>query len=115
MEILRKLESITQELFDLLQVNNDSDRDKLIEEITTMVEQRDSLIVQLPTPFNVEEKKVVEKIMKQDEFIKEQMAIIFKLVKKDIALLKQQKLLNKGYNNPYQSLNNDGMFFDKKK
>lgn len=115
MEHLQKLESITQELFVLVQDSGNHDRDELIEKITNKIEQRDVLILQLPTPFSDEEKKIVDRIMKQDQIIKERLASIFLSVKKDIALLKQQKLQNKGYTNPYQNFNNDGMFFDKKK
>lgn len=115
MEILQKLESLTQELLELVQDERNRDRDNLIEEITEKIEQRDTLIVQLSKPFDDNTKLVVERIMKQDEQIKEQLAVILLSVKKDIALLKKQKLQNKGYANPYESLANDGMFFDKKK
>ncbi len=115
MNILQKLGLVTQELLEILENEQQENREYVIEQITNKLLERDNLLAELNRPFNDQEKLIVEQIMLKDRIISEKMALIFQDVKNDIIVLKKQKSSNIGYNNPYEKSSFDGMFFDKKK
>ncbi|WP_182199655.1 flagellar protein FliT [Paraliobacillus salinarum] len=114
-ERMNQLYTVSNELLDLLDKTVD-EREDVIDEISVLLENRDSLIEKIKPPYTTEEKEIGAKLISLDKKINQQLNGLFDDIKLDMRSLKKQKNSNKKYMNPYHSLTNyDGSFVDKRK
>jgi len=111
MEALKQCYAITTELIELLKKEKEVDMAK----VDQLLEQRQACLTILTPPTTESEKKVGQALLQQD---KELLTMLQKAkisVQKELRDLKFKKASNQKYVNPYQSLQIDGMFYDKRK
>lgn len=115
MNTVQTLFSITTQLADLTSnVPSQENRDDVIEQIFSLLDERDALIPTVQSELSNEEKEIMKQIVDLNEQINQSMNSILSDIKKDIIGLKGQKKAHTQYINPYKSLNNVSAFFDKK-
>ena len=116
MTIVQQIYELTVSLYSFLNENNhkEDNRDQLIEEVEKRLAERKLLLDQMKPPFSETDQKLGADIAVYDEKIQ----ILFKEtlngIQRDINLIKQKKIQNKRYENPYGTSYEDGIFFDKR-
>jgi flagellar protein FliT len=114
--VVAELFSVTKELYELLeQPARKEKRDETIEAIQRLLAQRDVLIQQLQPPYSEEEQELGMQMVSLNEAIAEKLQQLKQQIQEDLKAIKQKKMANQNYMNPYQSLAIDGMFYDKKR
>ncbi|MFE8701654.1 flagellar protein FliT [Cytobacillus sp. FJAT-54145] len=103
----------TEDLVHLLQIS--PDRDEVLLTIESGFLEREEYLKGINPPFTQEDKELYIKIQKLEVELqallnKEKLAI-----QKDIKDLSIKKQTSNKYTNPYESINQDGMFYDKRK
>lgn len=115
MDINQTLFSVTTQLAELASnVPSQEKRDEVIDQIFTLLEERDALLPQVEPPKNENERLIINKVVELNSQINVSMNRILADIKKDLTGLKEQKKAHTQYINPYKSLNNVSAFFDKK-
>lgn len=117
MNRLVSLQETTIELHDLLEKHStEAERDNTIEQATSLLAKRESLMEQVLPPYSPEEQVAGREIVELNTAIQQQLNKLFETVKMDIKTIKQKKKSNGKYSNPYQmTAGSDGMFLDRKK
>lgn len=117
MNALKAYIKITDVLLERLQRTQlHKERERLIEEITALIEERETLTLDITPPFSEEEERLGQHAIALDKQLKEELQLLFQAIKKDMRIAKQQQRSNKSYLNPYQHVANyDGKFLDSKK
>jgi flagellar protein FliT len=114
--VVFELFNVTKELYELLeQPAGKEKRDETIEAIQRLLSQRDVLIQQLQPPYSEEEQELGMQMVSLNEMINEKLRQLKQQIQQDLKAIKQKKMANQNYMNPYQSLAIDGMFYDKKR
>jgi flagellar protein FliT len=114
--VVSELYSVTKELYELLeQPARKEKRDEMIEAIQRLLSQRDVLIQQLQPPYSEEEQELGMQMVSLNEAIGEKLQQLKQQIQQDLKSLKQKKMANQNYMNPYEPLAIDGMFYDKKR
>ncbi|MBB6453617.1 flagellar protein FliT [Salirhabdus euzebyi] len=91
------------------------DSDKLLEEINSFLEQRDSLIKGVKPPYTEEEQVLGNELVQLDKEIQATLQTLLLKLKGSMKQVQNQKGNTQKYMNPYKNLSNiDGMFFDKR-
>lgn len=113
---VQEVYDLTKKLFQLVE-NKDAieERDHLIEKITSLLDEREQILHDVKPPFTDEERLKAAQIMKWNERVNSEFIKIKAEVQNDMAKLKQKKATTAKYTNPYQNVNIDGMFYDKRK
>jgi len=97
MEALKQCYAITNELVELLKGEAEVDTEK----VNQLLDQRQACLSLLTSPTTETEKKIGQALLQQDKEL--------------VALLQKEKQSIQKELNPYQSLQTDGMFYDKRK
>lgn len=106
---------ISQKLMNLLETDiHDEQREKFLNEINDLLNQRKQLLSQFPPQPNMDERAKTE-LMELEQVIQSLMKNQKELIKRDIKTLQVKKRNNNQYANPYDNLSIDGMFLDRKK
>jgi flagellar protein FliT len=114
--VVSELFTVTKELHELLyQSISKEQRDETIEAIQRLLDERDSLIGQLQPPYSEEEQELGMQMVSLNEAIAEKLQQLKQQIQQDLKAIKQKKMANQNYMNSYQSLEIDGMFYDKKR
>ncbi|MED4402781.1 flagellar protein FliT [Metabacillus fastidiosus] len=116
MSAVGQVYDLTEKLFHL--VENEvkaEDRDELIEEISSLLDEREDLLKDVVPPFTEEEQLKGKQIVLWNERINSEFIKIKAEVQKSISNLKKTKTTTQKYVNPYQNTSLDGMFYDKRK
>lgn len=111
MEALKRCYAITNELVELLKGELEVDTEK----VNQLLDQRQACLTLLTPSTTETEKKIGQALLQQD---KELVALLQKekqSIQKEIRSLEYKKKSNQKYVNPYQALQTDGMFYDKRK
>lgn len=91
-------------------------RDTVIEQIQKLLQQRETLLLELKKPFTKEETLLGQKLVDINKEVQEKMDQHFTALKLEMKQIKKQKHSNKNYVNPYRNVAvMDGMYLDKKK
>lgn len=116
MNRLEKLYQVTQKLETLLNQNIDTaNREQIIGEINTLVEERGQYMSNLVSPYTESEKALGEKLLILNEHIQGKLDALFEELKEEMKQVKKQKKSNQSYTNPYENMQAiDGMFMDLK-
>lgn len=111
-----ELFQVTKQLYDLLDEPIPKEaRDETIDMIRHLLGRRDELIEQLQPPYSDEEQELGMEIVMLNETIDQRLHGLKQQIYQDLKAMKQKKMANQNYLNPYQSLSVDGMFYDKKR
>ncbi|WP_433744766.1 flagellar protein FliT [Falsibacillus pallidus] len=106
--------AVTKKLYDLTQKDLDASREETIAEVEKLLLERESLLPEVVPPFSPEEEKMGKQMLVWNEAISEKLLLIKRLINKDINGLEKKKTTAKRYTNPYENMNFDGMFYDKR-
>jgi flagellar protein FliT len=108
---------ITKELFGILTAPNsgEQDRDKKIERIEHLIDKREGLLKDIQPPFSEEERNLGQQIIKMNKAIDHKLSILREEIKRDMNGINKKKTNVRKYSNPYQNLQQDGVYYDKKK
>lgn len=111
------LHETTTALYELVQkLPSQKERDTAIEQITSLLEKRTTLINEIKPPYSAEEMKLGKDIVSMNTFIDTQLVQLQEMIKQDIQNAKKKKQSQKKYVNPYNSMTTlDGAFYDKRK
>ncbi|MEW4221536.1 flagellar protein FliT [Rossellomorea marisflavi] len=104
--------AITKQMKDLLE--GKEDRDFKIESIEDLLEKREQLLSSILPPFNLEEQRLGEEMVLWNIQIDHKLLLLKVDVKRDMNGLTKTKTSVQRYTNPYESLQTDGMFYDKR-
>ncbi|MGP7818513.1 hypothetical protein [Niallia sp. 01092] len=112
MEAFKQCYTITAQLIQL--VKEASDKEEFMQEVDELLNQRQSCLTLLAPPQSEQEQNLVEVLLQQDQellkLLNEEKVNILQELKK----LKMKKTSNQKYVNPYQSLQTDGVFYDRR-
>lgn len=114
MTSVRECYNLTKELQQVLQTVTTENRDEVIEKIEVLLGKRDSILDQLKPPFTDEEKKLGKEMINMNVEINTKLNVLKSTIQRDINGLSKKKSSVKKYTNPYESVNFDGMFYDKR-
>ena len=90
-------------------------RESIISEVTTLIEERGRMMEELTPPFSEQEKLLGKKVVALNVQIEKKMELMFESLKQDIRKMNKQKESNRSYINPYGDIKStDGMYLDSK-
>ncbi|NMH68894.1 flagellar protein FliT [Bacillus sp. RO3] len=107
--------TITKQLKEVMDQVNSENRDASIEEIQSLLEKRQSVLGTIKPPYTQEEQFLGKEMTEWNQQIDRQLAQLRLEIKRDMNGLTKKKTSVQKYSNPYESLQYDGMFYDKKK
>ena len=107
--------TITKQLKEALEQVNDENRETTIEEVESLLEKRQSVLGTINPPYTQEEHELGKQMIVWNGQIDQQLAQLRSEIKRDMNGLTKKKTSVQKYSNPYESLQYDGMFYDKKK
>jgi flagellar protein FliT len=117
MSVTEECHRKTKDLYDLVKGASFDDpvRDEVMERLDQLLDERQLLLDQFKPPFSDDEKKLGMEILEWDRVIESKLTSFQQAIQRDInGLSKKKSSINK-YVNPYESMQHDGMFYDKKK
>lgn len=115
MPAVKILLEITKNLYDHVSEGlPKEDREPYIERLNELLDQRQAAIQNLPMMYSEDEQRMGRLIVKMNETIDPLLARQFEEIKHNLSLMKKKKDKNVRYDNPYQAVSADGMYFDKK-
>lgn len=116
MNSLKDILEITRKLKEHLMNGTDNEgREQFIEQIEVLLNERELYFSAIPMEFTEEDRRLNEEILRLNTEIVPILACYLNEIKMDIKKLNQSKKTVRGYNNPYESGPEDGMFLDKRK
>ncbi|WP_309091185.1 flagellar protein FliT [Domibacillus sp.] len=104
---------MTKRLLDLLQAANE-DRDSQIQGVEELLDQRGDILPSIQPPFTEEEQKLGHEIHLMNQEIEQHLQKLSRAVKEDLQEVKVKKKTMSKYSNPYEALQTDGVFYDKR-
>ncbi|WP_175990245.1 flagellar protein FliT [Bacillus sp. Marseille-Q1617] len=107
--------SITKQLKEAIDGVSSENRDSVIESIEKLLVERQSLLGSIKPPFSTDEQVLGREMMAWNQEIDRKLMLLRTEIKRDMNGLSKKKTSAQRYTNPYQSLQHDGMFYDKKK
>lgn len=113
MESYKQCYSITAQLIEL--VKEKSDQKDFTKEMEELFNQRQACLTLLSPPKTDSEKNLGQALLQQDQLLKEVLQKEKVTIQQELKQLKIKKSSNQKYVNPYQALQTDGMFYDKRK
>lgn len=113
MNPLEQFFQYTVELVQLLE-NKSTQRDDRVTRIENLLGLRQTLLPEIKGPFSKEEREIYLKLQQLDKRLQQLLVLEKAAIQKDIKSLHQKKETSTKYTNPYDNLNTDGMFYDKR-
>lgn len=113
MSAVRQFHDLTVQLIKFLE--SSASRDEKIQKTTELLEKRQQLMAEIIPPFSNEEKEIGAAAIALNKKLND---LLFKekiLIQKDLKELNRRKKSTNKYENPYNSLFIDGVFYDKRK
>ena len=108
-DVTNKIENI------LNQSITTKNRESVISEVTTLIEERGRMMEELTPPFSEQDKSLGKKVVQLNVQIEKKMELLFESLKHDIRKMNKQKESNRSYINPYGNIKStDGMYLDSK-
>jgi flagellar protein FliT len=107
--------SITKQLKEAVDGLSDGNRESVIGKIEKLLEERQSLLSSIKPPFSEDEQLLGKEMINCNQVIDRKLILLRTEIKRDMNGLTKKKSSAQRYTNPYQSLQHDGMFYDKKK
>ncbi|MGR3765846.1 flagellar protein FliT [Rossellomorea sp. NS-SX7] len=107
--------SITKQLKEAVDGVTVENRDSVIDEIEKLLVERHSLLSTIKPPFTADEQSLGKQMMAWNQEIDRKLVLLRTEIKRDMNGLSRKKSSVQKYSNPYENLQHDGMFYDKKK
>jgi flagellar protein FliT len=107
--------TITKQLKEAFEQVTDENRESTIEEVESLLEKRQSVLGTIKPPYTQDEQKLGKQMIAWNHQIDRQLSQLRLEIKRDMNGLTKKKTSVQKYSNPYESLQYDGMFYDKKK
>ena len=104
---------MTKRLLDLLEAAS-HDRDSQIDQVEKLLDQREQVLPAIQPPFTEEEQKLGREIQVMNLEIEVHLQKLSNAVKADLKEVNVKKQSMDKYSNPYESLQTDGVFYDKR-
>jgi flagellar protein FliT len=114
MTAVQRCYDITNSLLQNVRSINEQNREDVISEIEELLNKRQNILEQIKPPFSEKETKLGQEIVKMNRTLDTKLILISNEVKRDMNGLNKKKASAKKYTNPYESVNFDGMFYDKR-
>ncbi|SHM96020.1 hypothetical protein [Gracilibacillus kekensis] len=117
MDAIGKYIEKTEKMIKLLEkpLKNEQ-REKAIETINQLIEEREIITKQIKGPFSTSEQELGKEALVLDQQLSNSMEQVYQHLKKDIRNAKKQPRSNNSYLNPYKNVASfDGRFLDSKK
>jgi len=109
---LQSYYQVTLDLIRLLQ--NETDRDKKIQQTDELLNQREVLMNSIKPPYNDSENEMGAQLLKLEPVLSQLLKKEKLEIQKDLKELSKKKESTNKYTNPYASVQTDGMFYDKR-
>lgn len=113
MSLVKECHSITHQLHQLLTSAQQVD-DHILQRADFLLQEREALLPNILPPFTEEEKMLGAELNKWNQVINLKMKALKGLIQRDINGLNKTKVTVQKYSNPYESIQTDGMFYDKR-
>lgn len=114
MSLVQSFYDATLELIAVLE-SKEMDRDVKISEVETLLGKRQQTMAGMAPPYSEAEEKLGAKLLELNAKATQLMEKEKLFIQKDIKNLIVKKETSNKYINPYQSMETDGMFYDKRK
>ncbi|MDZ5711486.1 hypothetical protein [Jeotgalibacillus haloalkalitolerans] len=106
---------ITRELFDVVNEQADTERDEIIEKVTSLLNEREVILAQVQKPVTPEDEVLAREIIQWNKVIEAELANIKLDIQKKIKQTGDKKQTAAKYNNPYANAEaKDGIYYDKR-
>ncbi|MBS4174145.1 flagellar protein FliT [Bacillus sp. FJAT-49736] len=105
---------LTEELITVLKKVTSDSRDKTIESMQELLAKREQLLPLIKPPFSEQEALVGKKLIVQQQELDRLLLNIKQDIQKDMNGLTKKKSSMKRYINPYENMQTDGFFLDKR-
>lgn len=107
---------LTKKLLEVIhKLDHASERGEEILQLEQLLEERQHLLSIIHPPYSDEQKKYGTAAVELDKQLNQALQKLKMEIKTGILQLQQKKKNNAKYANPYESLNVDGMFYDRRK
>jgi flagellar protein FliT len=107
--------SITKQLKEAVEEVAAGNRDSVIGKIEKLLTERQSLLGSIKPPFTEDEQVIGKQMMAWNQEIDRKLVLLRTEIKRDMNGLTKKKTSAQKYTNPYENMQHDGMFYDKKK
>lgn len=115
MDVVKQCFVLTKQLYDL--VNGtvaEEDREEHIRQIDLLLNQREEILPKIRPPFSAEEKELGQQIVGYNKLIDTKLKSVRARIQVDFQQMKKKEQSVQKYTNPYERLQTDGVFYDKK-
>ncbi|GLI86548.1 hypothetical protein ANABIO32_43630 [Rossellomorea marisflavi] len=112
MSAVLECHKITKRLKALL--DGEGDRESKINSIDSLLVEREQLLPSITPPYSLEEQRLGREIVLWNKQIDQKLAGLKIDIKRDMNGVSKTKTTVKKYTNPYESMQTDGMFYDKR-
>ncbi|WP_370295151.1 flagellar protein FliT [Rossellomorea marisflavi] len=112
MGAVHQCHDITNQLKVLL--DGEGERDSKIESIENLLNQREPLLSSITPPYSLEEQSLGKEIVFWNKQIDQKLVELKIDIKRDMNGVSKTKTTVQRYTNPYESMQTDGMFYDKR-
>ena len=112
MSAVLECHDITNQLKVLL--DGEGERDSKIESIESLLNQRELLLSSITPPYSLEEQRLGKEIVLWNKQIDQKLIGLKIDIKRDMNGVSKTKTTVQRYTNPYEAMQTDGMFYDKR-
>lgn len=112
---LTSWKTITEQLLRILHVMEEDKRDIVIEQIDTLLNEREALQTSIHAPFTEGEQLFGQALLPLEEELDSQLKLFRKAIRSNISEQQKKKVSMNAYMDPYDQVFRDGTFYDKKK
>ncbi|MTH53710.1 flagellar protein FliT [Bacillus mangrovi] len=116
MSSVSEVHALTEQLLNLLkQPGETNERDTLIQQLNSKLDEREQAMKHLIPPFSSREKQLLQEVNDWNKQVISYMNKVKTVIQLDQQRLKKTKAGANKYVNPYEAVRTDGMFYDKRK
>jgi flagellar protein FliT len=113
MKPINKCFVLTKNLLDI-SLQDYSEREEFIDQVEALLNEREEVLKEIQPPFSLEEIKIGLQIVQWNKVIDSFLIKAKSSIMDDIQEVKIKKNTVQKYVNPYQALQGDGVYYDKK-
>src|SRR5690606_22283941 len=115
MSAVQECLAVTKALVDILKNKSDSSRDEAISQMEKMLAEREELLPEIRPPFSSQDEAAGKELLKLNEELAFLLERLNKNIIRDLNAIELKKTSAARYNNPYTKVQNDGVFYDKRR
>lgn len=105
----------TEKLILILDIQDEEKRDEVIEQLESLLVERENLQPSIQAPFTEEEFSFGKELLPLEKILQAKLNVYLKDIRVDIADQQKKKVSVNAYMDPYNQVFRDGTFYDKKK